>query len=145
MDVQIKDLNTRWRSVVHTDTGDCSSDFPPDMLFLIPYNPILQAREQHNFILLFFFLFWCRFQAQRSVVYLPYYVSPCHQILVHGRLNHDFKMLIVFSRHIYQQLLIRTLELARSTCFMNHVQTLAWDDFHTWICAGFYACLINEV
>lgn len=54
-------------------------------------------------------------------------------------------MLIVFSRHIYRHLLIRTLELARSTCFMNHMQTLAWDDFFTWICAGFCTCLINEV
>ena len=53
-------------------------------------------------------------------------------------------MTIKFSRHIYQDPIIRTLELVGYECFINHTCVRSKDQFCAQICTRFYARLINE-
>ena len=53
-------------------------------------------------------------------------------------------MTIKFSRRIYQDPIIRTLELVRYECFINHTWVLSCDQFCAQICTLFQARLINE-
>lgn len=45
----MKYLNIRWRLAVRTRALDCSSDVPPDVLFLTLCNPTFRAAKLHNF------------------------------------------------------------------------------------------------
>ena len=53
-------------------------------------------------------------------------------------------MTIEFSRRIYQDLIIRKLELVGYECFINHTCVLSCDQFCAQICTCFHARLINE-
>lgn len=125
-------------------------DFPPELLFRTPCNPIFQAAKQHNFTLFFFSSIGISFQLR----WLPLLCRVTHLHVFQSRgkagltrrkmLKSALQMSTVFSRHIHQHLLIRTLESSADAHFISLMDSVRELTFTPESAPFFYACLIHQ-